>query len=203
MNAIALNSQLASSVICTLIVSYVFARMSFSYTYKRFNEKYAAGKAQAPSIRSFKSLSKLLFVVSMLLTIIGYWHTYSLIPIFHESMFFRYFGVAMVVIGFAYLQRSFEELGDNYSPLFDAYIPKELVTDGVYSRIRHPIYLFNLFVSFGLAISSGSIVVLACALVGFIFVLRAIYIEEAYLSSKFDQYITYMKSTWRLVPHVY
>ena len=53
---------------------------------------------------------------------------------------------------------SFQRLADNYSPLFDAYKPFNLVNTGVYATIRHPIYAFNLCVSFGLALSSGEII---------------------------------------------
>ena len=194
---------LASSVVCTLVVSFVFLMMSFSYTRRRSNQKYALGKVQAPSIASFNTLSKVLFVASMLLTLFGYWFAFDLIPAFHQQPFLQMLGAGLVVVGYFNLNRAFNHLGNNYSPLFDAYQPDSLVTNGAYRRIRHPIYLFNLLVSFGLVISSGSLLVLLFALTGLVFVMKAIYLEEAYLLHHFSEYREYVKHTWKLIPYIF
>lgn len=178
--------------------------MSLSYTQKRANKRYAEGKSAAPSIRSFRNLSKLLFVVSMTLTLMGYWIESTLfLPLLDTSSMLKITGVMLVLAGYIGLTHAFNLLGEHYSPLFDAFLPESLVMTGIYRHIRHPVYLFNLFVSFGLAVSSVSAVVLACALVGLLFVLKAIAMEEKYLIAHFPEYSDYMKQSWRLLPLLY
>lgn len=177
--------------------------MSFSYTKKRLGRSYAKGKIPAPSIASFKSISKLLFITSMLLTISGYWLDSIIYVRLYEIPAIQLSGTLLILIGYFGLSRTFNTLGDNYSPSFDAYLPFRLITFGSYRVIRHPIYLFNLFVSFGLALSSGSGVVAMTTLAGLFFILKIISIEEAYLTKDFPDYKNYSKNTWRLIPFLY
>jgi protein-S-isoprenylcysteine O-methyltransferase Ste14 len=139
----------------------------------------------------------------MLLTLASYW--FSAIPLLtlHANPIVRLLGALVVLVGYVNLNRAFRHLGDHYSPLFDAHLPSALVTQGYYRRIRHPIYLFNLFVSAGLAVSSGSVIVAVNAIVGLFFVLRAISIEEAYLTRHFPDYRAYAQNSWRLIPFFY
>lgn len=189
--------------LCTAVVSLVFIGMSFGYTRKRAGRQYALGRQAAPSIKSFKLLSKTLFVLSMFFTLTSYWVTSPLLPRFHQSPWLQLFGALLVLIGYLLLQQSFNALGKNYSPLFDAYLPKQLVTSGHYRRIRHPVYLYNLFVSFGLALSSGLWWVLLFATIGLGFVLRAIAMEEQYLVEHFPSYSSYRDTSKKLIPWVY
>lgn len=194
--------NLIITVICTFLVTSVFLKMSFSYTQKRANNKFAKGKQAAPSLTSFRTLSKVLFVSSMLLTLVSYWLSFPwLLSI--ENSFLQLFGVAMILFGYINLDRAFSNLGHNYSPLFDAYIPFELITSGSYQHIRHPIYLYNLLISFGLAVSSSSLLVLINAVIGLFFVLKAIQIEELYLAKHFPYYKSYSRNSWRLIPYLY
>ena len=189
--------------VCSLIVIGVFLRMSFSYTSKRKNRVYSIGKQAAPSIGVFKNLSKFLFVSSMLLTLLSYWLPLKLLIQIPPSDFQQVIGALIVAYGSYRLARVFSILGNNYSPVFDAYQPFELITQGPYRIIRHPIYLYNLFVSFGLAISSGSGLVAINAITGLIFILKAIKLEEKYLTDIFSDYADYKKHSWRLIPGVF
>jgi len=189
--------------VCSLIVIGVFLRMSFSYTSKRKNRVYSIGKQAAPSIGGFKNLSKFLFVSSMLLTLLSYWLPLKLLIQIPPSDFQQVIGALIVAYGSFRLAGVFSILGNNYSPVFDAYVPFELITQGPYRNIRHPIYLYNLFVSFGLAISSGSGLVAINAITGLIFILKAIKLEEKYLTEIFTDYADYKKYSWRLIPGVF
>lgn len=193
-----------TALFCTVVVGFVFLRMSISYTRRRTDRRYAEGKNAAPSIRSFRHLSKLLFTVSMVLTLASYWiDGRYLLPLFSESPWLKTGGAMLVLSGYLGLSHAFRLLGEHYSPMFDAFLPDSLVQTGLYRLVRHPVYLFNLFVSFGLAISSASGIVLISATIGLLFVLRAISMEEAYLERHFPDYADYMKRSWRLVPYVY
>jgi len=189
--------------ICSIIVVGVFLRMSLNYTQKRANRVYANGRKAAPSVRSFKYLSKILFVSSMLMTISSYWISSSLLLQVHSNPYLKLIGVIIVLYGCFRLEVALHSLGKNYSPLFDAYQPFKLITHGPYQSIRHPIYLYNLFVSFGLAISSGSALVAINAVIGLVFILKTIRLEENFLTETFAEYSTYKQNSWRLLPMVF
>ena len=191
------------SILCTSIVTFVFIRMSFSYTQKRAQQRYAKNKEKAPSINSFRHLSKVLFVFSMLSTVLSYWLTFPSTFYFYQYSNLQIIGAFCVLFGYFGLTYAFAQLDDNYSPLFDAYKPFDLTESGIYAHIRHPIYAFNLCVSFGLALSSGLTMVAIAAMIGFSFVLRAVFLEEAFLKSEFDGYAGYCNRTWRFIPYVF
>ncbi len=195
--------NLTIAVICTLIIASVFIRMSCSYTQKRAHNKFAKGKKSAPSLSAFRTLSKVLFVSSMLLTLASYWLSSALLLKLETSPYMQLTGACIVLIGYINLKRAFSNLGNNYSPLFDAYMPFNIITSGAYQIIRHPIYLYNLIISFGLAVSSLSALVLINAIIGLVFVLKAVQLEEVYLAEQFSQYRTYSKRSWRLIPYLY
>ncbi len=178
-------------------------KMSLSYTKKRANRAYTKKKQPAPSVPFFKHLSKILFVSSMLLTLLSFWIKPDFLLSFHNNLLLQSLGTLIVLIGFLLLQKSFSQLGENYSPLFDAHKPFTITTHGIYKLIRHPIYLFNLFVSFGLAVASGSFIVLTNASIGLGFVLYAIHLEEKHLTGAFPEYQEYKKGTWRFFPFIF
>ncbi|MCB1045165.1 MAG: isoprenylcysteine carboxylmethyltransferase family protein [Acidobacteria bacterium] len=185
---------------CSLVVGFVALAMIFSYGKKRANHVYAEGKEPAPSIRSFSRLSKVLFTGNMVLTLVSFWvNVVSL----HQNAALKIAGTSMVLIGFLCLRRAFSALAGNYSPMFDAYIPQSIQTQGIYAWIRHPIYSFNLLISAGLSLASGSVVVIVSAFIGFLFVMRAVRAEEQYLPKAFPEYAAYAKQTWKLIPFIY
>ena len=132
-----------------------------------------------------------------------FWYRPRWILAWHQEASLCALGLAMVLFGKYKLALSLKQLDQNYSPLFDAYFPQEIISTGEYKRIRHPIYLYNLFVSFGLAISSGSLWVLISASIGCSFVLRSIFLEETYLKERFTDYPEYQTNTWRLIPFIF
>ena len=189
-------------LISTVIVCFVFIGMAIGYTQKRANQSYAENKSKAPSLNSFRTLSKVLFVFGMVFTLFSYWLDFPPIFLFHDSSALRLAGALTVLLGYFGLQHAFASLGQNYSPLFDAYKPLSITKSGIYHFIRHPIYLFNLFVSFGLALSSGLYPVIISASIGLVFIIRAVIIEERYLKQEFAGYEIYCSRTWRFIPYL-
>ncbi len=136
----------------------------------------------------------------MVLTLLGFWFNSTFFLTLYENVTMQITGSLLVLVGFINLKLAFKHLGRHYSPSFNAYVPSELVTYGHYNFIRHPIYLFNLFISFGLAIASGSAFVMANALIGLFYILKIIAMEEACLRQNFPAYQVYAKKNWRLFP---
>lgn len=76
----------------------------------------------------------------------------------------------------------------------------ELVTSGVYARVRHPIYTAVLLGGMGVALAHGhiAVIVLALLLVPF-FTFKSRY-EETLLRRAYPEYADYMKHTGRFLP---
>ncbi|MBG88852.1 MAG: protein-S-isoprenylcysteine methyltransferase [Verrucomicrobiales bacterium] len=98
--------------------------------------------------------------------------------------------------------RSHSDLGQNWSVSIELREGHELVTEGIYGRIRHPMYtsIWLWAIGQGLTLENwlaGWAVVPAFALMYFLRLPR----EEAMMCEKFgDQYREYMKRTGRLLP---
>jgi protein-S-isoprenylcysteine O-methyltransferase Ste14 len=198
-----LQTHLAIKLILSTALIYCFISMVFGYTSIQKGQAYAKGKEKAPDLKFFKILSKCLFVFSMCFALMTFWYRPHWTFVWHQNTLVSALGLALVLLGKYKLALSLKRLGENYSPLFDAYFPQEIISSGEYKLIRHPIYLYNLFISFGLAISSGSLWVLLSASIGCAFVLKSIFLEEAYLQKKFADYPNYQSKTWRLIPFIF
>ena len=79
----------------------------------------------------------------------------------------------------------------------------ELVMDGPYRLIRHPMYTSVLLVCLGLLLASTSQNALFVYLLLVFNLVIKLYYEESMLKKKFRQYREYMKKTKRLLPYIY
>jgi protein-S-isoprenylcysteine O-methyltransferase Ste14 len=81
---------------------------------------------------------------------------------------------------------------------------QRLITTGLYSRIRHPLYLGEMTRNLGLAILFSSLYGLVLVTIANFFLLIRIEIEEKMLISEFGQeYEEYKKKTKKLLPCIY
>lgn len=106
---------------------------------------------------------------------------------------------ALVVLTLAALEyRRINASLPNIVPTPDA--RAELVTSGIYSQVRHPIYTAVLLGGLGMALAHGHGIPLlvAVALILF-FIIKARY-EETLLSKAYPQYTAYMERTGRFLP---
>jgi protein-S-isoprenylcysteine O-methyltransferase Ste14 len=95
------------------------------------------------------------------------------------------------------------DLKHSFSTRIEKQEKQKLVTSGIYSVIRHPMYLAIIL------LLAGSCIMLK-ALYSWIFVILnfyALYIrikkEEAFLEENFPEYSSYMKKTYKLFPFLY
>jgi len=80
----------------------------------------------------------------------------------------------------------------------------QLLTDGVYSRIRHPLYLGEIMRNLGFTLILSSLYGFVIVLVGSLFLPFRIEIEERMLLAEFGQeYEEYKKRTKKLIPYIY
>lgn len=81
---------------------------------------------------------------------------------------------------------------------------QELVTDGVYRYIRHPLYLGEVLRNHGSALALSSAYGFAVMSLATLFLHFRMDIEEGMLLKEFgEEYRQYMEETYRLVPYVY
>jgi protein-S-isoprenylcysteine O-methyltransferase Ste14 len=79
----------------------------------------------------------------------------------------------------------------------------DLITSGLYKRIRHPIYTGVLMVALGITIWHGHFIILTASilLVGLL-TYKSLY-EEELLRAQYPQYQEYMQSTGRFLPKIF
>lgn len=114
-------------------------------------------------------------------------------------------GVACFAVGLWVFHRSHRDLGDFWSITLEVREKHRLVTEGIYRRIRHPMYLGLFVYSLGQALALPNWVVGPSYLVGFglLFALR-IGAEERMMREEFPQeYEAYAARTKRLIPGVW
>ena len=173
------------------------------YRAARRGRKYSADRQPICTDNKFKILGKIIFVAMNALTLASFWTDARIFLLFDQGDAFRLTGVIVLVAATLLYARSLRELGDNYSPCFDAHLPFRIVTNGPYGYIRHPLYLANILQGVGFILTSGSLWVLLLAAYGIFGIIRAIVREEFYLARTFPEYEHYRAKTSRLIPFIY
>jgi len=110
------------------------------------------------------------------------------------------FGTIVIAIGLILLFAGFRGLGKS---LTANPVPNQdgvLVTKGIYSVVRHPIYLGLLIITFGLVVSSGvwgQIIVWVALAMLLVYKMRW---EEVLLTAKYKDYAEYMTKVPAIIP---
>ncbi|MCI0585794.1 MAG: isoprenylcysteine carboxylmethyltransferase family protein [Planctomycetes bacterium] len=114
-------------------------------------------------------------------------------------------GVLGLALGLWLFRRSHADLGKNWSITLQVREGHTLVSEGIYRRIRHPMYLALLLYSFGQALVLPNWVAGPTYLVamGLLFALRVGPEERMMLDEFGKDYEAYMARTKRLVPGVW
>lgn len=114
-------------------------------------------------------------------------------------------GTLLVASGCWFLYRTHADLGRNFSYLLEIQENHQLVTTGIYRRIRHPLYSSVLLFAIGHALVVPNYIAgpsLALALVPL--VAWRMGPEERMMTEEFgDEYTEYCRHTKRLIPGVY
>jgi protein-S-isoprenylcysteine O-methyltransferase Ste14 len=122
-----------------------------------------------------------------------------------ESAGLRWFGVLIMLLGLGLRFWSMRVLGEYYTRTLRVTDAQAIVTGGPYRVIRHPGYLGTICVWIGFALAVGNWIatIIAAILLFGVYGYR-IRSEEAMLSERFgEDYQSYRKRTWRLVPYIY
>ena len=111
-------------------------------------------------------------------------------------------GILCLALGLSFLYRSHAELGANWSITLEVREKHQLVTQGIYRHVRHPMYSALLLYSSGQALALPNWVAGPSYLVAFglLFALRVSREERMMLEQFGQDYQAYMARTKRLVP---
>jgi protein-S-isoprenylcysteine O-methyltransferase Ste14 len=119
----------------------------------------------------------------------------SALPLWLDTVSFAiiFFGMCGLLISFAWLRRSFSVLPQ----------ARCLVTSGPYALVRHPVYLFEEIIFFGVMLQFAQPWALLIFATQLCFQLARIPFEERVLADAFPAYAEYSAQTARLIPGIY
>lgn len=135
-----------------------------------------------------------------ILGVIFSWSRLPLYPLPHV------FGFILLVTGYVihlgYAHKAFKRHG--IQAHHHSTEPKELVTAGIYSKVRHPGYLGLILIYFGFALVFGVAWMLIPAVVFTVLTYLTAVKEEEFLKERFgEEYEAYVSRVpWRLVPKI-
>lgn len=137
------------------------------------------------SILNMISIATLIFV--LLVTII---FSYQ----FDSGFLSRVFGIFLGILGLIFWISGKRNLGKNFTTTI---IPKGVVKIGIYSKIRHPLYLGTILFFLGFGVYSKSIVGIVLTIILIVpLVTYLAMLEERELIKKFGtEYLDYKKKT--------
>ncbi len=112
------------------------------------------------------------------------------------------FGIGIGSLGFLGAYTSYRELGRNFRVFAAPRLSGTLVTSGIYSYVRHPMYTSVIIMFMGYIIFFNSLlsVPLWLAFSG-LYIIKSIK-EERIIMQRFPEYEAYRKKTWRFLPPI-
>ncbi|KKQ78037.1 MAG: hypothetical protein A3A96_02945 [Candidatus Zambryskibacteria bacterium RIFCSPLOWO2_01_FULL_39_39] len=136
---------------------------------------------------------KLKYLVPSILTIFSIYFWITLI----NYDFLKIIGLIINIVGLLVWWFARLTLAENWDAGYGKPTIKQLVTRGIYSKIRHPLYLGINMTLAGLSILYSQIWFAGISLVIIIYFFRRMYLEDSYLSEKLgEEYRDYKNKTW-------
>jgi protein-S-isoprenylcysteine O-methyltransferase Ste14 len=155
-------------------------------------------KSLSSSIVSVKAVK-----IAMLLGIIVQTLAPEILPITNEPSALRVVGVSIYTLGLLMAVLSRIHLGRNWSDIEAGRVLQEqaVVSKGIYGYVRHPIYVGDLLLLFGLELSLNSWLVIAVVLLAPVVLWMAVR-EEKMLLEGLPGYRVYCAHTKRFIPFI-
>ena len=110
-----------------------------------------------------------------------------------EFLIINYISNFLITLSLIIIVFSAKNLGKSLSPMPRPKENSKLITSGIYSIFRHPMYYSLIIISFSLFIKSFSIYNLILSILLTFIITNKIKIEEEYLIRKFNNYTLYKK----------
>jgi len=128
----------------------------------------------------------------------------DILPIATNSTVIRIAGVIVYTIGLATAIAARFQLGENWANIETGQILRNqnVVANGIYRYVRHPIYVGDLLLLLGLQLALNSWLVLGVLVLAPV-VLRKAISEEQMLEKELPGYVDYRAQSKRFIPFVY
>lgn len=115
----------------------------------------------------------------------------------------RWFGLVLAVVGLIGLIEVHRQLGRYWSAFLELQESHKLITTGLYSRVRHPMYTVIIMHLAAISLVSANWLVMALCAARIALFFERMRREEGMLRDHFgDQYRRYMQTTGRLLPRL-
>ncbi|MFZ8800971.1 MAG: methyltransferase family protein [Candidatus Nanopusillus sp.] len=137
----------------------------------------------------------------MILASIDYYYNFSLFDYnLGYSIGFILFILGLIIQGVAEAT-----LGKYYLPSIGTVEGQKIIKNGIYKYIRHPGYLGEILIFFGLGFVTYSLLgILGAFIVSLMVYFGKVIPEEKYMLEKFGkEYEEYMKETFRFIPYIF
>ena len=117
-----------------------------------------------------------------------------IVTVFWQNRYFNYVGLVIFSLGLLIWWIGKLNLDDAFNTGIN---PTKFITNGIYSKIRHPIYIGLCLTLLGFAIFIPSVIWLGVFAVTFFVVIIKVHLEEERLFEKFGKkYMNHKKKTW-------
>ena len=113
------------------------------------------------------------------------------IEIIQGNSILSFLGFIIILIASIIMFLAIKDLGSNLSPFPRPIAKGKLITSGIYSLIRHPMYYSLILISFGIFIIKFSIYYLFLTISLALVIKLKIILEEQYLKNKYKNYFLY------------
>jgi protein-S-isoprenylcysteine O-methyltransferase Ste14 len=113
------------------------------------------------------------------------------------------FGAVCFVLGAATGIWGVRSLGRSRTPNPTPKADAELVQQGIYRRLRHPLYSSVMLASLGWALLWASTAAIVMTVVLCVFFDAKARLEEQLMQARFPEYAAYRQRTWRFLPGLY
>ena len=100
-------------------------------------------------------------------------------------------GCLIIIMASIVMVTAIKDLGNNLSPFPSPIANGKLITSGIYSFIRHPMYYSLILISFGVFLIKLSLYYLCLTMSLGLVIKFKIILEEQYLNKKFKKYFLY------------
>ena len=110
-----------------------------------------------------------------------------------ESLTIIYISNFLITLALIIIVFSAKDLGKSLSPMPRPKENSKLITSGIYSFFRHPMYYSLITISFSFFLKSLTIYNLILSILLTFIIFNKIKIEEEYLTKKFHNYTSYKK----------
>ena len=141
-----------------------------------------------------KAAYELILVILQFFIISLHFFQWKFLPekqIIQVSPISYFMGILIINISIVIMLIAIKDLGSNLSPFPRPIKNSNLVTEGIYRFIRHPMYYSLIFISFGVFTIKLSIYYLCLSISLSLIIKLKIVLEEQYLNTKFKNYLLY------------